>query len=118
MRYIIETGYPKNTLFAKKVFTPGWYGSEPYFEMGHPLTDNIGTQHVDLRLRNQRDPALNGNVIGKAHAPANHTIVSHEDIDRVINDIENGNVEKGLEMLRVMRGQGRRQYQSHVSYKK
>jgi len=118
MKYIIETSYPENKgLLAKKVFTPGWYGGSPYFKMGWPYTDNIGTQHVDLYVQLADDDGINGNIIGKAHIPDEMTLVAHDDLEKVSDAIEAGDTEKALELLKVMREEYRSGYQAHKKYR-
>lgn len=114
MKYIIETDYPKNTFFAKRIFTPGWYGTEPYFNMGLPATDGVGTQHVALRIHIAKDDEIVGNIIGRAHVPAKHTMVSYDDLQNVTDAINDNNIEKALEMLKWMRFEDNRRYQPRV----
>jgi hypothetical protein len=118
MKYLIETSYPENKgLFAKKVFTPGWYGGSPYFKMGWPYTDNIGTQHVDLYVQLADDDGINGNRIGKAHIPSGMTLITHDDLETVSDAIEAGDTEKALELLKVMSKENRCRYQARKKYR-
>lgn len=117
MKYIIETGYPKNTFRTVKVFTPGWYGSEPYLSMGQPYTDGIGQQHVDLRIERVSDD-VDGNKIAMAHVPPGYTLVSHVDIDRVIKLLEDGSEERAIETLRTMRKEDGRKYYANSPKRK
>ena len=92
MKYIIETSYPANSFFAKKVFSPGWYGGEPYFDCGTPYTDGIGTQHLDLRVsQTADDPSIQGHIIGKTHVPRGWVMVKREDHEKAY--VQNGRVE-------------------------